>query len=1258
MLNRKALARDPTSLIERFRKEWHAEEHCPQSTRFIPYPGLRSFNVEERPIFKARAGQIEALEKAVALPQANGSARHVIMVIGGSSSGKSSIVKAGLLAGIHSLEMPGEPGNWYIAECRPVKSPMQEVLKGLAAMLINTVYKEASKNKGAEGTTETRAKRINEALQTAVPGCPMPGGVTGSKEYAAAVEYAKASLGERIWGERQRAQPRSMTRAFSAFVHVTLDEFDRKLFPDRSGRPRLLLSIDQFEEIFRSDEIAAEDAALRKELRLQKEAAFELIREADKADRGLGAEAGAMGDGDNSKFFVVTSMRSEEVHRCSQEPGLAEVFNRAVHLVQLVLREDAEAAIIEPAQLTLIRFGFPYNGNKTHPYTSGVVKGILDAYEDASTTVEHRADALSLLQHFLRLLWQRSVGAWVDAHAADDLLLDDKALSRIPGWDDPVLDTSDASPRGDAADGQRKLARVLNARAKMVLDDAIAEWCRAAEGGAPGQSDNPQIEQRARSVLQAALVSLVRLDDNRRVVRDWRTLDEMLDASKEAEDAREGDNAAKRGKKARDNFERRFRAPLKAALAMFEKATLIERRTDAGSGAGAKQEDKYAVYHESLIRNWAQYDEWVREAGKAVAALRAIHDEICASLRAADDGGSAKPEEIVTIGREADLRAVIGTVYGLRDNVAEAVSENERSERRAINRAPWASRAWATAEISRAGVGNAAGPVDLEIFQETRRRAITARFELFTRAEREARKAAVLAAQAAEAEKLAAEASRRLALTEQQKAEAEKIAAQKEKQVEILNRRKERANYILGGVFMLLVTISGIVISSIIYIAAERVRVESDKVRVENLKYSSAKIGRIGFESSEYTGGREPYQDRDAWLALRMLSVDSPTDWRLGDAQSQAERFLSREKILQRMRQALQDSVYSVIETVQPTNDTAVSCSSLEKREVTIHLNENKPNSTPSTIVYKVENDRLHYQADDGISQPVSSVEPLDSNAIFCASLDANALLIKSQRGQQRWIYMVLTHWNRWSVAGHAFWSLQAHPRFTQTRVSADLLDLYPIVDLSGERVRFVRDEGVVGFRVQIQGARENEEGFLWTNEGFSAVTGGEDNDKQTWVGLDCKIEGEKEKCVGSVPLDATRKFVATYYRSKVDGRYCTDESSTSKFSAEFCYVRFEIEVHNEKLPLLYQGRPPLRLSFDNGWVSWMGDDGIVRKIDLRFETLNVLLERRLKNLPKSTRLGCKGWPMNASGRDLTGFYSQPMPGALGGSEGQCAPSF
>ena len=91
---------------EAFRRKWLEAEHESQSTRVNPYPGLRSFNVDEAHIFRARVNQVAALRKTFAGASYAGENRHVIMVVGGSSSGKSSIVKAGLLADIHSLQMP------------------------------------------------------------------------------------------------------------------------------------------------------------------------------------------------------------------------------------------------------------------------------------------------------------------------------------------------------------------------------------------------------------------------------------------------------------------------------------------------------------------------------------------------------------------------------------------------------------------------------------------------------------------------------------------------------------------------------------------------------------------------------------------------------------------------------------------------------------------------------------------------------------------------------------------------------------------------------------------------------------------------------------------------------------------------------------------------------------------------------------------------------------------------------------------------
>ena len=91
-----------------------------------PYPGLRAFERYESRIFFGRQQQVDDL--LARLKQ-----HHFLAVLGASGSGKSSLVKAGLLPGLEKGYM-GEVGSrWAIAEMRPGDQPFVRLAEGLLA---------------------------------------------------------------------------------------------------------------------------------------------------------------------------------------------------------------------------------------------------------------------------------------------------------------------------------------------------------------------------------------------------------------------------------------------------------------------------------------------------------------------------------------------------------------------------------------------------------------------------------------------------------------------------------------------------------------------------------------------------------------------------------------------------------------------------------------------------------------------------------------------------------------------------------------------------------------------------------------------------------------------------------------------------------------------------------------------------------------------------------------------------------------------
>jgi tetratricopeptide (TPR) repeat protein len=91
-----------------------------------PFPGLRPFEADEHELFFGREGQSE--EILARLRQ-----HRLVAVVGASGSGKSSLIRAGLLPYLHGGFLAGAGSNWRVAIFRPGADP----IKNLAVALNN-----------------------------------------------------------------------------------------------------------------------------------------------------------------------------------------------------------------------------------------------------------------------------------------------------------------------------------------------------------------------------------------------------------------------------------------------------------------------------------------------------------------------------------------------------------------------------------------------------------------------------------------------------------------------------------------------------------------------------------------------------------------------------------------------------------------------------------------------------------------------------------------------------------------------------------------------------------------------------------------------------------------------------------------------------------------------------------------------------------------------------------------------------------------
>jgi|GEM_PF-749564 len=89
-----------------------------------PFPGLRPFNDDEEYLFFGRDAQVDDLLARLRR-------RRFVAVVGTSGSGKSSLVRAGLLPSLYGGFMVGAASHWLVAIMRPGSSPMENLAQAL-----------------------------------------------------------------------------------------------------------------------------------------------------------------------------------------------------------------------------------------------------------------------------------------------------------------------------------------------------------------------------------------------------------------------------------------------------------------------------------------------------------------------------------------------------------------------------------------------------------------------------------------------------------------------------------------------------------------------------------------------------------------------------------------------------------------------------------------------------------------------------------------------------------------------------------------------------------------------------------------------------------------------------------------------------------------------------------------------------------------------------------------------------------------------
>lgn len=100
-----------------------------------PYPGLRPFRTSECQLFKGRGGQEEELIKRL-------KKNHFLAVIGSSGTGKSSLVRAGLIPQLFGGYLHDAGNKWNIAICRPGKDPIANLAIAISSVITRSKEKQ------------------------------------------------------------------------------------------------------------------------------------------------------------------------------------------------------------------------------------------------------------------------------------------------------------------------------------------------------------------------------------------------------------------------------------------------------------------------------------------------------------------------------------------------------------------------------------------------------------------------------------------------------------------------------------------------------------------------------------------------------------------------------------------------------------------------------------------------------------------------------------------------------------------------------------------------------------------------------------------------------------------------------------------------------------------------------------------------------------------------------------------------------------
>ncbi|MBC7484054.1 MAG: hypothetical protein H7337_19630 [Rhizobacter sp.] len=315
-----------------------------------PYPGLRPFLDHESSLLFGRARQVHEVIEHLRDTR-------FVAVIGGSGSGKSSLIHAGVVPELRSFGIPGAGDFWIPMVCTP----------GTNA---NT---HASANAGTGPGTGPGAAHSAVPRYTPITRLAW--------KFARLLKPLASEAAESERVESIAALFRQDT-GFARLADTYAEDLAVPPGPDPK-EARLLFVIDQFEELFHPTNKGNDDARLMVERVI---------------DHFFNP---------HPRCYVVLTMRSEHLNDCASYLELPDAINKSSYLVRRLDEDELREAIVAPAQ----RFLRMQQRLKTAALAALPAEVVFDPVvlerllRDVKS-ITHDPDHLPLLQHLLARVWE------------------------------------------------------------------------------------------------------------------------------------------------------------------------------------------------------------------------------------------------------------------------------------------------------------------------------------------------------------------------------------------------------------------------------------------------------------------------------------------------------------------------------------------------------------------------------------------------------------------------------------------------------------------------------------------------------------------------------------------------------------------------------------------------------------------------------------------------------------------------------------